>query len=75
RNAIPFDTKPPRQASGIRLGTPAITTRGMKTEQATSIGTLILKVLQNIGDLNVENEVKEEVLDLTSRFPVPGIVS
>ena len=75
RNAIPFDTKPPRQASGIRLGTPAITTRGMKTEQAINIGTLILKVLQNIGNLNVENEVKEEVLDLTSRFPVPGIVS
>ena len=75
RNAIPFDTKPPRQASGIRLGTPAITTRGMKTEHATNIATLILKVLQNIGNLNVENEVKEEVLDLTSRFPVPGIVS
>ena len=75
RNAIPFDTKPPRQASGIRLGTPAITTRGMKTEETNNIGTLILKVLQNIKDPKVENEVKEEVLDLTSRFPVPGIVS
>ena len=75
RNAIPFDKKPPRQASGIRLGTPAITTRGMKIEEANSIGTLILKVLQNIGDSKIEKEVKEEVLDLTSRFPVPGIAS
>ena len=75
RNAIPFDTKPPRQASGIRLGTPAITTRGMKIKEANTIGALILKVLGNIGDFKVENEVKEEVLDLTSRFPVPGIPS
>ena len=75
RNAIPFDKKPPRQASGIRLGTPAITTRGMKIQESKTIGTLILKVLQNIGDSGVEKEVKEEVLSLTNRFPVPGIAS
>ena len=73
RNAIPFDEKPPRQASGIRLGTPAITTRGMKIQEAKAIATLILKVLQNIEDSKVEKEVQEEVLSLTSRFPVPGI--
>ena len=75
RNAIPFDEKPPRQASGIRLGTPAITTRGMKIQEAKAIATLILKVLQNIEDSKVEKEVQEEVLSLTSRFPVPGIAS
>ena len=75
RNAIPFDEKPPRQASGIRLGTPAITTRGMKIQEAKAIATLILKVLQNIEDSKVEKEVQEEVLSLTSRFPVQGIAS
>ena len=75
RNAIPFDEKPPRQASGIRLGTPAITTRGMKIQEAKAIATLILKVLQNIEDSKVEKEVQEEVLSLSSRFPVPGIAS
>ena len=75
RNAIPFDEKPPRQASGIRLGTPAITTRGMKIQEAKAIATLILKVLQNIEDSKVEKEVQEEVLSLTSRFPVPGNAS
>ena len=75
RNDIPFDEKPPRQASGIRLGTPAITTRGMKIQEAKAIATLILKVLQNIEDSKVEKEVQEEVLSLTSRFPVPGIAS
>ena len=75
RNAIPFDEKPPRQASGISLGTPAITTRGMKIQEAKAIATLILKVLQNIEDSKVEKEVQEEVLSLTSRFPVPGIAS
>ena len=75
RNAIPFDTKPPRQASGIRLGTPAITSRGMKVQEATTVGKLILKVLTNIEDPSVEESVKHEILELTSRFPVPGITS
>ena len=75
RNAIPFDTKPPRQASGIRLGTPAVTSRGMKVREATTVGKLILKVLTNIEDPSVEEKVKQEILELTSRFPVPGITS
>ena len=73
RNAIPFDKKPPRQASGIRVGTPAITTRGMKEKQSEKIGDLILKVLTNIGNPTIENQVKIEVLDLVCLFPVPGI--
>ncbi|PZC42269.1 MAG: glycine hydroxymethyltransferase [Chloroflexi bacterium] len=75
RNAIPFDTKPPRQASGIRLGTPAITSRGMKVREATTVGKLILKVLTNIEDPSVEEETKKQILELTSHFPVPGITS
>ena len=75
RNAIPFDTKPPRQASGISLGTPAITSRGMKVQEATTVGKLILKVLTNVEDPSVEESVKHEILELTSRFPVPGINS
>ena len=75
RKAIPFDTKPPRQASGIRLGTPAVTSRGMKIREATTVGKLILKVLTNIEDPSVEEKVKQEILELTSRFPVPGINS
>ena len=75
RNAIPFDEKPPRQASGIRLGTPAITTRGMGTAETITIGNLILKVLHNIEDPSVEQQVKQEVLHLTSQFPVPGILT
>jgi glycine hydroxymethyltransferase len=73
RNAIPFDKRPPRQASGIRVGTPAITTRGMKEKQSKKIGDLILKVLTNIGNPTIENQVRIEVLDLVCLFPVPGI--
>ena len=73
RNAIPFDQKPPRQASGLRLGTPSITTRGMDTATMKSIADWILRIIKNIGDTKVEKEVKDEVLQLTSKFPVPGI--
>lgn len=73
RNAIPFDQKPPRVASGMRLGTPSITTRGMDEAAVDNVGKLILKVLSNIGDETVEKEVKNDVLDLVSNYPVPQI--
>ena len=73
RNAIPFDQKPPRQASGMRLGTPSITTRGMDTTATKTIAKLILRIIKNHGDAHVEKQVKDEVLQLTSQFPVPGI--
>ncbi|SVB39601.1 uncharacterized protein METZ01_LOCUS192455, partial [marine metagenome] len=73
RNAIPFDKRPPRQASGIRVGTPAITTRGMKEKQSKKIGDLILNVLINIGSPQIEKQARNEVLDLVRLFPVPGI--
>ena len=61
RNAIPFDNNPPRQASGIRLGTAAITTRGMGTNQTRTIGDLILRVLNNLSSTSIQKQVKEEV--------------
>ncbi|SVB63209.1 uncharacterized protein METZ01_LOCUS216063, partial [marine metagenome] len=62
RNAIPFDKLPPRQASGMRLGTPAVTSRGMTEPAIKEIGNLILKVLNNLGDNHTEIEVQNQVL-------------
>ena len=73
RNAIPFDKLPPRQASGLRLGTPSITTRGMDSECATTIAECILNVLNNIGDEDIEKDVQKKVLSLCSDHPIPGI--
>ena len=73
RNAIPFDPKPPRVASGIRLGTPAVTSRGFGVEEMKRIASLIVKVITNIGDSNIQKEAKDEVSEMCARFPVPGI--
>ena len=73
KNAIPNDPKPPRVASGLRLGTPAITSRGFKEEDSKQVADLIVRVLTNMGDEQVENTVREEIKELTARFPVPGL--
>ena len=73
RNTIPFDSRPPRISSGIRLGTPAVTTRGFGGEEMKHIAQLIVKIIGNIGDIKTQNKVKEEVGQMCSRFPVPGI--
>ena len=70
KNAIPNDPEKPFVTSGIRLGTPAVTTRGMKEAEMEIIGNLILKVLNNIEDENIIKEVKNEVTELTGRFPL-----
>lgn len=70
KNAIPNDPEKPFVTSGVRLGTPAVTTRGMKEPEMELIGSLILKVLSNINDDDVINEVRNEVLDLTKKFPL-----
>ncbi len=70
KNAIPNDPEKPFVTSGIRLGTPAVTTRGMKEDEMEIIGNLILKVLNNIEDENIIKEVKNEVTELTGRFPL-----
>ena len=73
RNAIPFNSQPPLITSGIRLGTPAVTTRGFGKEEMKRIASLIVKVIINIGDLDIQNQVKHEVSQICLRFPVPGI--
>lgn len=70
KNAIPNDPEKPFITSGIRLGTPAITTRGMKEEEARQIAKMIIKVLNNPEDSQKIAEVKEEVLALTKKFPL-----
>ena len=73
RNAIPYDPKPPRTASGVRLGTPAITSRGFKEKDASRVGELILETLGDIGDKSVQSRVREEVREMVKSFPIPGI--
>ena len=73
KNAIPFDPKPPRVTSGLRLGTPAITSRGFTEEETKDAARLILRVVTNMGDEGVMQQVADEVKELTSKFPVPGL--
>jgi glycine hydroxymethyltransferase len=73
RDGIPFDPRPSLVTSGIRLGTPAVTTRGFGTEEMKRIASLMVKVITNIGDQNIQKQVKEEVSQICQRFPVPGI--
>lgn len=73
KNGIPFDPEKPFVTSGIRLGTPAGTTRGFRTSEFHEIGLMISEVLDGIRDQNtekVESEVREKVLALTKRFPI-----
>lgn len=70
KNAIPFDTKKPFYASGIRIGTPAVTTRGMKEGEMKQIAGLIHEVLASISDERAIASVREKVLALTQRFPL-----
>jgi glycine hydroxymethyltransferase len=70
KNGIPFDTKGPMITSGIRLGTPAVTTRGMGEAEMTQIAALIDRVLTNLGNSSVEAAVRGEVQELTGRFPL-----
>ena len=73
RNAIPYDPKPPRVASGVRLGTAAISSRGLKENDARRVGELILRVLGDIDSDAVQSQVRAEVLEMAPRFPIPGI--
>jgi glycine hydroxymethyltransferase len=70
KNAIPFDPLPPMKAGGIRLGSPSITTRGMREPEMEQIGGWIADVLANIGNTEVERRVRGQVADLAGRFPV-----
>ena len=73
RNTIPFDPKPPVITSGIRLGTPAVTTRGFGAEEMKRIASFIAKVLSPAGDKRVQKQVREEVREMCQRFPISGL--
>jgi glycine hydroxymethyltransferase len=70
KNGIPFDTKGPTVTSGVRLGTPAVTTRGMKEPEMARIAALMDRVLTNLGNTSVEAAVRTEVQELTGQFPL-----
>ncbi len=70
KNTIPFDTQKPFVASGIRLGTPALTTRGMKEDDMRAIGAMIAAVINEPESEEVKTRVRREVTELTARFPM-----
>jgi glycine hydroxymethyltransferase len=73
KNMIPFDKRKPLDPSGIRIGTAALTTRGMKEDDMKSVGAWILEVLRNADSDDVIARVRDEVRQFTAAFPVPGI--
>jgi len=70
KNAIPFDTNPPLRPSGIRIGTPALTTRGMKETEMRQVGHWIAESLLHRSDAALLGKVRKQVLDLCEAFPL-----
>ena len=73
KNAIPYDELPPATASGIRIGTPALTSRGLESEELRRVGELIARVLDAPEDAAVAQTARAEVLALCEAFPAPGV--
>jgi glycine hydroxymethyltransferase len=73
KNAIPFDQNPPNVASGIRIGTPATTTRGMGPDEMRAIGGWIVDAIRNRDDEAAHDRIRAEVRELVANFPVPGL--
>ena len=71
KNAIPFDTQSPFVTSGIRVGTPAVTTRGMKEPEMRTIAGFITEILRDARNEKTIAKVREEVLEFTAKFPAP----
>ena len=71
KNTIPFETRSPFLASGIRLGTPAVTTRGMREPEMAAIADMISEVLLDIKNVDAARSVRQRVLELTAKFPLP----
>src|SRR5438093_12261722 len=70
KNAIPFDTNPPMKPSGIRIGTPALTTRGLKEAEMRQVGRWIAEGLNNGTDASARGRVSRSVLELAEVFPL-----
>lgn len=73
KNTIPFDTETPNVTSGLRIGTPAMTTRGLKEDDFREIADIIIKVLRNPGDKKLLKECKNETLAITKKYPLKNI--
>ena len=72
KNGIPFDTEPISKGGGIRVGTPAVTTRGMKEEEMMEIADLMHEALTHKDDPAAISKIRSEVRALTARYPLPG---
>jgi glycine hydroxymethyltransferase len=70
KNTIPFDTRPPAVASGIRIGTPAVTTRGMGPDEMEVIAAALARALESGDDAEVASEVRRTVSELCAAFPL-----
>ena len=70
KNAVPNDPQSPFVTSGLRIGTPAATTRGFKEAEVAEVATWICDVIENMNDDNVIKEVRDKVMNLCSQFPV-----
>ncbi|PYT58269.1 MAG: serine hydroxymethyltransferase [Acidobacteria bacterium] len=70
KNAIPFDPLPPMKAGGIRLGSPSVTTRGMREPEMEQVGGWIADILTSLGNAEVEQRVRKQVAELAARFPI-----
>ena len=75
KNMIPYDSRKPMDPSGIRLGTPAVTTRGMKEEHMQTVADLIDRAVVSRNNSAAVESVKKEVMEFSVRFPVPGLES
>jgi glycine hydroxymethyltransferase len=73
KNGIPFDPLPPNTASGIRLGTPATTSRGFGEDEMRMIGRIIIEAIRARDDEVVQRRLAGEVSEIVARFPVPGL--
>jgi glycine hydroxymethyltransferase len=72
KNAIPYDTNPPMKPSGIRIGTPALTTRGMKEPEMRVIAGWIVQALEHRTDATKLRNIRGQVLDMAEKFPLYG---
>ncbi|HIO69418.1 MAG TPA: serine hydroxymethyltransferase, partial [Nitrospirales bacterium] len=70
KNTIPYDKQPPAVASGIRLGTPIVSSRGMGPSEMTVIAALIDQVIKNADDATVHETVRTEIQSLCGKFPI-----
>jgi glycine hydroxymethyltransferase len=73
KNAIPFDTLPPNTASGIRIGTPATTSRGFGPDEMRAVGRMIIEAIERRDEPAVQERLAADVRSMVAHFPVPGL--